>query len=281
MGQNSDVSKILYESGQYFNTAMSWYKVSYLSAPVTRNIYILICLAIIIAMGCLGLLMKNLYPDSAKVRMVVKTDKADDASIVIKNISSKYTHPTLSIAKVLISNYVEYREEYINPGLRALGYIEAKLQKVENISSRNVFKEFSAIQQTDQGFMALFRNNVKQKIKINSVEFDRSSTFKESLLDMVYPGRMAKSATVKFTIEKSGIDTRYIAIVAFDIKIPAKRNTDDEPDEALPAAKPASIAKKGREGAKNIKAYLTGTENIFNPNIEFKITKYKVSKLGN
>lgn len=275
-------SKILYESGHYFQEAMSWYHVTYLQAPLVRNVYAMISIAIIIATISLALLMNNLFPMKTTLRMVVKNEnieKSDDETIVIRNISQKYMHPTLSIAKIMIENYIQHREEYINPGLKSLGYISEKINKIENLSSKSVFREFTKLQETNAGFSAMFHNNVLLKVKIVSVEFDTGATFMETMLYTLYPGMIAKSAKTIFTTEQDGIVNKYLANVTFDISIPAKRyskNVDFISKEEL--QKQEEVQNPDKAG---LKEYLTGTQDVFDPNIQFKVTGYRVSRMGN
>lgn len=258
--QNTSYSKTLYESGRYFKEGMHWYKKVYLSSLVTRNFYILISIIFVTSLYVLYLLVNNFFPMNRKITLVMEKKRDEDKSIVMEKISQNY-HPTLAIARVILRNYVQEREEYLNPGFLALGYIDQKIQIVKNLSSRSVYSDFEKfIDKSNQdGYLYNFQNSITRNIKIESIEFEGASTNLENLFYKFYPGSIPNRARVIFISEAENEKKRFLAKITFDIKIPYKLNTEDE---------------------KNIYVSEDKAKDSQSKNVQFVVLKYELSKLG-
>jgi len=274
MKNNSDAIKILYESGHYFNEAMSWYKECYLSSTLSRNIYIIISIVLISSIAVSVKLINNLFPMHKTAKIVIQTERRDGSEIRIGQID-KFAHPTLSIAKLLIQNYIQIREGYTYGGIYSISEVQNQIKNVENTSARSVFLVFNQEMKAENGIMSLFQNRINKTINIEKVEYASGTSFFDALMYMVYPGKIPTSAKITYTEEIKGVTCKYLVYVEYNIKIPTKpieKNVDFIPKKEISSSKNDKIS--------SIKSYITGLDQKFDPHVQFTITGYKKIKIS-
>ncbi|QED23733.1 hypothetical protein [Candidatus Deianiraea vastatrix] len=268
---DSDIIKILYESGNYFSDGMKWYKDVYLSSTISRNLYLIVTILLGIAFFCSCALINKLNSMKPKARIVTQIEQKDDVSDISISKIDKYYHPTLGIAKILIKQYISSREEYKYDGLYSIGSIQDQVKIVEEMSSRDIFMQFSKTVRDEGGIMYLYENRINKTITIESVEYESGKNFIDNLMYTIMPGKIPSRAKVIYTEELSslGVTKKYLVNIDYQIKIPFKKS-----EENIDFIDKNQATKKD-ETINSIKSYLTGLDENFDPKIQFKITKYE------
>lgn len=255
-----DNVKILYESGNYFKESLDWYERCYLSSKIQRFQMFVVLLLLIGVLFVVYFLLSGMFPMHYKKALITTIEKTDESGLSISKITG-YAHPTLSVADELMRRYVLNRESYSHPGLMALGYIDNKIDITRTLSSKSVFQDFTNSINLPNGLMSNFKNARNRNISILSVEFESGSSFFDSMMYMIYPGKIPNSAKIIFIEDFLGIQKKYLANISFNIKIPARPDDNNASD------------------SNSIKEYLTGIGEKFDPRITFIVTAYKVKEI--
>lgn len=274
MNNKNDVSKSMYEGGRYFMEGLDWYKDSYLSSKLSRNSYFIIFLIVFFSILVSVFVIRNFYPMKQKSTIILRGENEMSQKYVFVKLD-KYSHPTLSVAKAMISEYIVEREGYKYGGISSIGEIQDKLSKIEFMSHKDVFSEYRKSDNSFDDFMYLFQNKIDKDVTVDSVEYESGYTFFDSLMYMIMPGKIPSSAIVKISQTIKGITTKYIVKVDFFIKIPAIP-TNDESDSV--EVKDGGDLMENNEKISDIKAYLTGLSKTFDPRIQFLILNYSKQK---
>jgi type IV secretory pathway component VirB8 len=257
-------SSTTYKSGNYFNDALSWYQDLYLASKPKRVLYLLVSIVILSSCACSVFIINSFFPLKQKSNLIIQAK--EDNQDLDYNISKmdKMSHPNLSVAKYMISDYIKARESYEYKGFESIAEIKDQISKIDQMSSDSVFQDYKSLSDPMESLTYLLQNGIEKNLTIESVTYDSGYGFIDALIYMLIPGKIPSKATAIITQEIKNKKQKYIINVSFYINIPQKikNYTDDGAEKKV-----SSMAK-----------YLTGADDKFNPNIDFVITGYDKKK---
>ena len=133
-----DIKKSV-ESGEYFKQAMSWYESQYLSYVAQRSIFIAVSVIILVNLAIVNMKILSLPSTSHRVPFIKYVENSADEITRIKHLKSKKQEsPQISVAKYLISKYIENYQSF------NIKNVEEMAKYVQNQSSRKVYKQFQS-----------------------------------------------------------------------------------------------------------------------------------------
>lgn len=161
--------KQIYESGKYFSDAYSWYCDRFL-APYSERVFLFFIsvisfgIVIVVAITIFGL-----FPLNESFPVLVKQKDLMFYTPVIKRLKPKNIDYTSneSLARYLS---IEYIKSLLNNDFSTgdLNMLQSKLDKIKLSSSKSVYEKARLY------LNKLFKNNINQKVSINTLKFINS-----------------------------------------------------------------------------------------------------------
>jgi len=99
------------KSGEYFIDARKWYNFKYILPLSHRSLLLLICTIFTLLFTLICINIDILLPINEKVSYLIK-DNAEKQATVTNTKHSSLANPYISVANIMLQNYVKQREEY-------------------------------------------------------------------------------------------------------------------------------------------------------------------------
>ena len=124
------------DSGNYFIDARTWYNNKYIRPLCHRSIVACLLFILLVLIVVIALNIQSLFPMSKQLRYVISLNTLQQQSAKITKANQVANNPVLSIAHILLTDYVTVRERY------KYTQLSQQIKYVQNVSTRAVFKEF-------------------------------------------------------------------------------------------------------------------------------------------
>ncbi|WP_249548422.1 VirB8/TrbF family protein [Anaplasma phagocytophilum] len=221
------------EKEQYFEKALRWYFVRYLSVVTERAWLAFFLIVLTVFMLILAFDIYSLFPTKTDFSFVKYTDRYSDEFMRIKRLSSNLDDKEEDVlASYLAGEYVKRYESY------ARGDEETKLGFVKNNSSRKIFVGFKNAMEQGSGIQALISKykteDVTLEAVINKVELlprhisSMSSAIVEFSVNCFVQGVLAdtQSRRVQLSFALSNIRIAAAGVIPFEFTIHAYQYID-------------------------------------------------------
>lgn len=219
-----DSIKYSVNDGSYFKDAFSWYRTVFLRSIVDRTFFVFLSImGIIIIYNVINLIFMIL-PIKQDIYITIKENDLTRFQTKIYDLSkNKDTESTdEDILRYLLIAYVKERESH-NYKTANINDMNKKLEKVRNLSSSDVFNEFSSFmgRENINGPFYYFGRDAESSIEINSFKFIRihRAKFIDKLKDYFDIGLMPIKAEVYYTLKTQIADKNTLqkrkAIIEF------------------------------------------------------------------
>lgn len=206
------------KSNEYFKDARLWYRHKYMTPMTQRSMAIVVLIVTCFILVGLILITFTLFPLSQQVKYAIKSSDVNLKNARIIPADAVTNDARLSIAYILLNNYVKKQEEFSYDNLKN------QFLYIKNNSTRLVFRRFYNLMSIDNPTSPVmrFKQNIKRTIKILSSNLASDSKFivkfetfasnnSQTLENMVF------EATIAFEIDKinlnSSPDSRFNFIV--------------------------------------------------------------------
>ncbi|PCJ29600.1 MAG: virB8 family protein [Rickettsiales bacterium] len=124
------------ESGDYFQDSRNWYKYKYIYPFAQRSLVLILSAIIFVIFFGVVLDLYALLPIVSQVNYSIATDYSQNSNAKIIHANRVPNSPLISIADIMLRNYVKNREHYSYSGLKK------QFIFVKNNSTRIVFRRF-------------------------------------------------------------------------------------------------------------------------------------------
>jgi type IV secretion system protein VirB8 len=152
------------KSGQYFLDAKKWYNMEYLYPIVHRSILLIVFFITISIFSVIFLTTYSLLPIIHQIKYTLMSDDIDNKTATIIHANNIPGDAILSIADILVKNYVTIRESY--------NYNDMKNQFlfIQKNSTKIIFKRFSNMMNIDNPSSPVIRyqKNYNRNVEIIS-----------------------------------------------------------------------------------------------------------------
>lgn len=154
-------------SGQYFVDSRQWYNNKYINPLSHRSI--IACLAavtvLLVMLVCLNIQL--LLPLTRQLKYSISVNSLGQQSAQITKANQVPDHPLLSIAQILLGDYIKSREQYSYPKL------DNQMKYVQNTSTRMVFKKFYDYLSMDnpESPVLRYQKEAQRSIIIDNIQF--------------------------------------------------------------------------------------------------------------
>ncbi|WP_347938607.1 VirB8/TrbF family protein [Rickettsia oklahomensis] len=148
------------KSGKYFIDARQWYNFKYILPLSHRSLLLLTCTTFTLLLTLICININILLPINKKVSYLIKND-AEQQAIITNTQHSSLANPYISIANILLQNYVKQREEY-NYDL-----LKEQFIFIKNTSTSIVYMQFANFMNIDNPLSPVIRYQKLYKRSIN------------------------------------------------------------------------------------------------------------------
>ncbi|AEK74431.1 virB8 family protein [Rickettsia conorii subsp. heilongjiangensis] len=167
------------KSGEYFIDARKWYNFKYILPLSHRSLLLLICTIFTLLLTLICININILLPINKKVSYLIKDDAAKQATIT-NTKHSTLTNPYISIANIMLQNYVKQREEY------NYDILKEQFTFIKNASTSIVYMQFANFMNIDNPlspvirYQKLYRRSINI-LSINNINYNEAVVTFESL----------------------------------------------------------------------------------------------------
>lgn len=213
----SEVVKAVYEEGNYFNDAMDWYCLKYLSATSERTFFVVLSAMSFIIVTLLYLTIDNILPLTEEFPvMVTQKDSANYYTTIeaVKPSNMNY-NSNEAILRLLLIRYVQelFNHNYKSGNIEDLN---EKLLKIKNYSTNEVLAKFR--NDFNQISANMFNKNVIQSVYIKTFKFKEKSSsdgkknkILTSLSSYIFTSKIPTEAELEYEIHTINNGERTIA----------------------------------------------------------------------
>ncbi|UZW39052.1 VirB8 family type IV secretion system protein [Rickettsia conorii] len=167
------------KSGEYFIDARKWYNFKYILPLSHRSLLLLICTIFTLLLTLICININILLPINKKVSYLIKNDTAKQATVT-NTKHSTLTNPYISIANIMLQNYVKQREEY------NYDILKEQFTFIKNASTSIVYMQFANFMNIDNPlspvirYQKLYRRSINI-LSINNINYNEAVVTFESL----------------------------------------------------------------------------------------------------
>ncbi|KJW05501.1 virB8 family protein [Rickettsia argasii] len=167
------------KSGEYFIDARKWYNFKYILPLSHRSLLLLICTIFTLLLTLVCININILLPINKKVSYLIKDDAAKQATVT-NTKHSTLTNPYISIANIMLQNYVKQREEY------NYNILKEQFTFIKNASTSIVYMQFANFMNIDNPlspvirYQKLYRRSINI-LSINNINYNEAVVTFESL----------------------------------------------------------------------------------------------------
>ncbi|AXU06338.1 VirB8 family type IV secretion system protein [Rickettsia japonica] len=148
------------KSGEYFIDARKWYNFKYILPLSHRSLLLLICTIFTLLLTLICININILLPINKKVSYLIKDDAAKQAAVT-NTKHSTLTNPYISIANIMLQNYVKQREEY------NYDILKEQFTFIKNASTSIVYMQFANFMNIDNPLSPVIRYQKLYRRSIN------------------------------------------------------------------------------------------------------------------
>ncbi|MCP5369615.1 MAG: hypothetical protein H6909_02880 [Rickettsiaceae bacterium] len=159
--------KQLIESGQYFEEAKKWYRVSYIHPFSQRSFLLIISVISLVVFVSILINIYNLFPLKKEVQYIINSAAITDKAVKVYQARYEHHDAQLSITNILVNKYIVAREKYNYPDLKK------QFTYVKNNSTRIIFQRFLSFMNIDNpdSLILKYQKNIKRDIEIISAAY--------------------------------------------------------------------------------------------------------------
>lgn len=212
----SEVVKAIYEDSNYFNDAVDWYCLKYLSATSERTFFILLSVMSFIIVALLYFTIKNIMPLTEEFPVLVTQKDSANYYTTIEAVkpSNMNYNSNEAILRLLLIRYVRelFNHNYKSGNIEDLN---EKLLKIKNYSTDEVLVRFRS--DFNQISANMFNKNVKQVVYIKTFKFKEKSNSEKknkilnSLSNYIFTNKIPTEAELEYEIHTINNDQKTIA----------------------------------------------------------------------
>ncbi|AAU03758.1 VirB8 family type IV secretion system protein [Rickettsia typhi] len=179
MDQLTNAIKEYIKSGEYFIDARKWYNFKYILPLSHRSFLLLTCTIFTLLLTLIGVNINILLPIQKKVGYLIKDDSEKQATITNTKYST-LANPYISVANIMLQNYVKQREKYNYDTLKE------QFTFIKNASTSIVYMQFANFMNIDNSlspvirYQKLYRRSINI-ISINNINNNEATVTFESL----------------------------------------------------------------------------------------------------
>ncbi|WP_064428999.1 virB8 family protein [Rickettsia sp. Tenjiku01] len=148
------------KSGEYFIDARKWYNFKYILPLSHRSLLLLICTIFTLLLTLICININILLPINKKVNYLIKDD-AEQQAAVTNTKHSTLANPYISIANIMLQNYVKQREEY------NYDILKEQFTFIKNASTSIVYMQFANFMNIDNPLSPVIRYQKLYRRSIN------------------------------------------------------------------------------------------------------------------
>ncbi|BDU60378.1 virB8 family protein [Candidatus Rickettsia kotlanii] len=148
------------KSGEYFIDARKWYNFKYILLLSHRSLLLLICTIFTLLLTLICINIYILLPINKKVSYLIKDDAEKQATIT-NTKHSTLASPYISIANIMLQNYVNQREEY------NYNTLKEQFTFIKNTSTSIVYMQFAHFMNIDNPLSPVMRYQKLYRRSIN------------------------------------------------------------------------------------------------------------------
>ncbi|WP_016770015.1 VirB8 family type IV secretion system protein [Rickettsia sibirica] len=148
------------KSGEYFIDARKWYNFKYILPLSHRSLLLLICTIFTLLLTLICININILLPINKKVNYLIKDDAEKQAAIT-NTKHSTLVKPYISIANIMLQNYVNQREEY------NYDILKEQFTFIKNASTSIVYMQFANFMNIDNPLSPVIRYQKLYRRSIN------------------------------------------------------------------------------------------------------------------
>ncbi|WP_392506179.1 virB8 family protein [Rickettsia sp. 2024-CO-Wats] len=148
------------KSGEYFIDARKWYNFKYILPLSHRSLLLLICTIFTLLLTLICINIYILLPINKKVSYLIKDD-AEKQATVTNTKHSTLASPYISIANIMLQNYVNQREEY------NYDILKEQFTFIKNTSTSIVYMQFAHFMNIDNPLSPVIRYQKLYRRSIN------------------------------------------------------------------------------------------------------------------
>ncbi|AAL02923.1 virB8 family protein [Rickettsia conorii] len=148
------------KSGEYFIDARKWYNFKYILPLSHRSLLLLICTIFTLLLTLICININILLPINKKVKYLIKDD-AEKQAAVTNTKHSTLVKPYISIANIMLQNYVNQREEY------NYDILKEQFTFIKNASTSIVYMQFANFMNIDNPLSPVIRYQKLYRRSIN------------------------------------------------------------------------------------------------------------------
>ncbi|HJD59067.1 MAG TPA: virB8 family protein [Rickettsia endosymbiont of Omalisus fontisbellaquei] len=167
------------KSGEYFIDARKWYNFKYILPLSHRSLLLLICTIFTLLFTLICINIDILLPINEKVSYLIKDD-AEKQATVTNTKHSSLSNPYISVANIMLQNYVKQREEY------NYDILKEQFTFIKNASTSIVYMQFANFMNIDNSlspvirYQKLYRRSINV-LSINNINDNEAVVTFESL----------------------------------------------------------------------------------------------------
>ncbi|AFC74030.1 virB8 family protein [Rickettsia montanensis] len=148
------------KSGEYFIDARKWYNFKYILPLSHRSLLLLICTIFILLLTLICININMLLPINKKVSYLIKDDGEKQATVT-NTKHSTLANPYISVANIMLQNYVNQREEY------NYDVLKEQFTFIKNASTSIVYMQFANFMNIDNPLSPVMRYQKLYRRSIN------------------------------------------------------------------------------------------------------------------
>ena len=148
------------KSGEYFIDARKWYNFKYILPLSHRSLLLLICTIFTLLLTLICININILLPINKKVSYLIKDDAEKQATIT-NTKHSTLANPYISVANIMLQNYVTQREEY------NYDILKEQFTFIKNASTSIVYMQFANFMNIDNPLSPVIRYQKLYRRSIN------------------------------------------------------------------------------------------------------------------
>ncbi|AJQ51661.1 virB8 family protein [Rickettsia conorii] len=148
------------KSGEYFIDARKWYNFKYILLLNHRSLLLLICTIFTLFLTLICININILLPINKKVSYLIKDD-AEKQATVTNTKHSTLANPYISVANIMLQNYVTQREEY------NYDILKEQFTFIKNASTSIVYMQFANFMNIDNPLSPVIRYQKLYRRSIN------------------------------------------------------------------------------------------------------------------
>jgi type IV secretion system protein VirB8 len=153
--------------GQYFTDARKWYNSKYIHPLSHRSIIACVVVVALLLLASVSNNIHSLLPLKRQLKYSISVNSLGQQSAQVTKADQIPDRPLLSVAQILLGDYVKSREQY------SYAKLDSQMQYVQKISTRMVFKQFHDYLSTDntESPVLRYQKEATRSINIDHVKF--------------------------------------------------------------------------------------------------------------